>query len=235
MRASVRQGSQDPLKYRLLVDFAEAGSITSAELKIYKNGGDLVETIVDANLTKSGGLVTYQPSSAHWESGTYPIDRNYRAVWTLVSGGVTYVRDERFDVTIRDFVSEVSDSDCFAIQPGVEAQSGSAGLLKYRRQAWLEIEQEIQSALLNNPAVAISPSHFRLAHIYRTLELFYRSQRFGTLGGESEAAIKAQEYNDDYIRTFQRAMQNLTVDPDQDNLINDLDEDSPLGQVRFLK
>lgn len=231
---SVRQGSSDPISYRLVVDFDEA-TLTDASCAIFSPGGSELRADDDTDVTESGGVATLNPS-AGWPSATFPVDRNYRIRWTLTAGGIEYVRDDYFDITLRDFASEVVDADCFKIEPSAQAKLGSGGSLKeQRREAWADIAQEVATLLNDNPAISASGSQFRQAHIYRTLSLFFRGQRFGTVGTESEAAHKADFYEEEYRRVLGRTLNSLNTTPRDDNEVPFDQESRVWPRVRFLK
>jgi hypothetical protein len=231
---SVRQDSKDPISFRLILDFDEA-TLTAASCAIHSPGGSELRADSAVDVTRSVGLATLTPS-AGWGSATYPVDRSFRVRWTLSVGSAVYVRDDYFDVTLRDFVSEVTDADIFRIESSAQAKLGSGGTLKdLRREAWGEIAQELAAALRENPAITASGSQFRLCHIYLVLAMFYRRERFGTLGAESEAAIKADLYEKEYRRALSRTMNNLNTTDRDDNEVGFGQEAQPWRRVRFLK
>lgn len=230
---TVRQGSKDPISYRLVVDFDEA-TLTAASCAIYSSAGSELRADSAVDVTRSVGLATFTPS-AGWEDSTYPVDRSFRVRWTLTAGGIEYLRDDFFDVTLRDFASEVTDADIFRIESSTQGKLGSGTLKDLRREAWGEISQEVSAVLKANPAITASGSQFRLCHIYLVLAMFYRRERFGTLGAESEAAWKADHYEKEYRRALSRALNNLNSTDYDDNVVGAEQQSRTWPRVRFLK
>lgn len=230
---TVRQGSKDPISYRLVVDFDEA-TLTAASCAIYSPAGSELRADSAVDVTRSVGLATFTPS-AGWEDSTYPVDRSFRVRWTLTAGGIEYIRDDFFDVTLRDFASEVTDADVARIEASVTSKLGVSTLKDLRREAWGEIAQEVSAVLKANPAITASGSQFRLPHIYLVLAMFYRRERFGTLGAESEAAWKADHYEKEYRRALSRALNNLNSTDYDDNVVGAEQQSRTWPRMRFLK
>lgn len=230
---TVRQGSKDPISYRLVVDFDEA-TLTAASCAIYSPAGSELRADSAVDVTRSVGLATFTPS-AGWVDSTYPVDRSFRVRWTLMAGGIEYIRDDFFDVTLRDFASEVTDADVARIESSVTSKLGVSTLKDLRREAWGEIAQEVSAVLKANPAVTASGSQFRLCHIYLVLAMFYRRERFGTLGAESEAAWKTDHYEKEYRRALSRALNNLNSTDYDDNVVSSDQQSRVWPRMRFLK
>jgi hypothetical protein len=230
---TVRQSSKDPISYRLVVDFDEV-TLTAASCAIYSPAGSELRADSAVDVTRSVGLATFTPS-AGWEDSTYPVDRSFRVRWTLTAGGIEYIRDDFFDVTLRDFASEVTDADVARIESSVTSKLGVSTLKDLRREAWGEIAQEVSAVLKANPAITASGSQFRLCHIYLVLAMFYRRERFGTLGAESEAAWKADHYEKEYRRALSRALNNLNSTDYDDNVVSSEQQSRTWPRMRFLK
>lgn len=242
MTKSVRQGSQDRIEYTLLVDYKEVSPDTATILVRSPGGKVLVNNAV---ATIQGSLCSY---SQIWNANDFtlstPCTRFYHAQWTFnLADGDVHQRDIFFEVTKRAFVSEVTDQDCYNEQDGVEEQATQIldqngqpeGLKQFRKNAWRDIERYIESSLSIHPSIVADASSFERAHVYRTLQLFYRSERFGSIGSESEAAFKSKEYEEEYLSARKQALNGLSVDADNDNLVSEREERIPFPEVRFRK
>jgi hypothetical protein len=84
---------------------------TSAQITLYKPGGEVLQSIVDVTAINSNtGEMTYSLTATH----TAEADLNYKAVWAYVYGGVTYYESQLFDVVKSILSIPIIDTDLYA-------------------------------------------------------------------------------------------------------------------------
>jgi len=234
----VRQGSKDPLHYTLMVDFDEV-TPDSVTVEIFKPNGENVRAASSLYVTNIDAKATLKQE---WTKADYPLDvcstsRPYRARWVFIVGSDTYERDTYFVVSKRDFTSQVTDKVVFAEAPSVKRQSSSLenGLKELRASAWDDIKRELGGVLMDSPSLAVDPTAFHKAHVYLTISKFYLDQRFGSLGDGDEPAFKSEQFFTKYQQEFSRAINTLSVDTNNDNIVSASELRKPVRKVKFLK
>ena len=219
----VRQGSDDPLRYRLMVDFQEPTITGIPTATLYSPGGGEI-TGASPAVSVAGSEVTVKDT---WSATLYFVDSGYQLKLEIVVAGETHARMVIFAVAPRGFESEVRDQDIFDEHPQLQTEAPASGLLAWRRAAWEEIASEAAPQLGDTPIWRVmEPSVFKRAHVFATLWLFYAANAKDS-GPESEDWQKRHYYEGLYRESLDRAFQRLTVDTDEDNLVDEGELEQP--------
>lgn len=205
----VVQGETDTLTYRL--QDPSTGSdrtLASGSIQILGVGGD--EKVASTPATVSGAVASY--SHAFTEAAGWVRDIGYRALWTLVSGGVTYHRETYFQIARRRFVSQLTDADMTAAHPYLSAQL-SGGMASHRLKAWAEIERRCYGKARRYPGNIFFPERFLEAHEWLTLaNAFFALSFDGNVSSEDWA-----KYNEARKRGLDALSSSLEIVDFDDN------------------
>ena len=107
---------------------------TSAQITLYKPGGDTLQAQASASVDSTTGEMTYSLTSTHTDN----TDLNYKAVWEYVYNGTTYFETQLFDVVKSILSIPINDTDLYDeldslretnIQEQGTATSGTASTL----------------------------------------------------------------------------------------------------------
>ena len=185
-RGTVVRSEQDSLHYRLMLDDVES-ALTAAEVAILDTNGNAIVARTGVGVTTSGAVATYTRT---WAASSFEIEDGFRAVFYLTSGGVEYTRRLYFDVVIRAFHSQLSDSDITDVNPYIETLNGQTSLSTFRREAWRQISDTLRQRLQDrnfrsvNPGNVFYPEQFFEAHRLLTMSRYYFATSFASAGSE---------------------------------------------------
>lgn len=211
----VVQGETDTLSFRLQDPAtSQDRTLSSGTIQILGVGGD--EKVASTPVTVSGSVATY--AHAFTEGNGFTRDLGYKAVWSLVSGGVTYKRTTYFQVALRRFVSQLTDSDLTAVHPYLSGQLPS-GMAPHRLEAWAEIERRVYAKVRRYPGNVFHPERFLEAHKLLTLANAYFALSFDG-NPTSEDWAKYNEARKRALEALDSTMSILDYDGDDDGILD---------------
>jgi hypothetical protein len=82
---------------------------TSGTITLYSSSGNVLQAEIAATVNSTTGEMTYALTAIH----TADIDLNYKAVWTYISGGITYYENQLFDVVKSILSIPITDEDLY--------------------------------------------------------------------------------------------------------------------------
>lgn len=173
----VQQDLADSISYRLL------NLQTGAEITISSVDSVVIKTPAGVAITHGGSssssgavaTLSFTPASAN-----FPVAEGYIVEWTL---NTTIVRKAFFDVALRIFESQLTDSDVTGIYQGITLPSGT-DYSAYRLRAWRKIRAYVAKALQASPDLVFYPEAFFDAHLALTVAEFFMPDSFDVTGEE---------------------------------------------------
>jgi hypothetical protein len=215
----------------VLPDRIVRGRDTDVTLEVYQSGARQTLASVSVVVSRADGTEFASGSAVLSDSdrtATYTVtgtsaeslSDGWRVVWTATVGGVVYTFGNEAMLVRQPLAPVLADADLFtrvsSLDPsGTTPITSLADYQAYRDEAWIEIQQRlIQEG--NRPALVLSPTALRGAHLELTLALIFED--LSTRLNEAYEA-RAQQYRRQYHDAWRRLT--FRYDADEDGAIDD--------------
>lgn len=215
----------------VLPDRIVRGRDTDVTLEVYQSGARQTLASVSVVVSRADGTEFASGSAVLSDSdrtATYTVtgtsaeslSDGWRVVWTATVGGVVYTFGNEAMLVRQPLAPVLADADLFtrvsSLDPsGTTPITSLSNFQAYRDEAWIEIQQRlIQEG--NRPALVLSPTALRGAHLELTLALIFED--LSTRLNEAYEA-RAQQYRRQYHDAWRRLT--FRYDADEDGAIDD--------------